>query len=130
MRQLTDDHRPEDGDERTRVLAAGGWFSGDPPRVNGVLSPTRALGDFAFKPAVSCLADCRTWPRPVFVVIACDGIWDVMTNERAVAIASKAIRNKEDAARAVVRQAYALGSTDNMTAVVVHLAAGAAAAAE
>ena len=36
----------------------------------------------------------------------------------------------EDAARAVVRQAYALGSTDNMTAVVVHLAAGAVSVAE
>ena len=47
-----------------------------------------------------------------------------------MAIASKAIKNKEDAARAVVRQAYALGSTDNMTAVVVHLAAGAVSTAE
>ena len=71
----------------------------------------------------------RAHGRDEFVVLACDGIWDVMTNERAVAIASKAIKNKEDAARAVVRQAYALGSTDNMTAVVVHLAAGAVAAA-
>ena len=49
--------------------------------------------------------------------------------KKAVAVAPKAIRNKEDAARAVVRQAGALGSTDNMT-VVVHLAAGAVAAAD
>ena len=76
-----------------------------------------------------------------FVVLACDGIWDVMSSQQVVSKVSDMLQNgrppppppppaDEDAARAVVRQAYALGSTDNMTAVVVHLAAGAVAAAE
>ena len=58
-------------------------------------------------------------------VLACDGIWDVMTNERVVQVAAKAIKDKKDAAKEIVRTAYLLGSTDNMTAVVVHLAPGA-----
>jgi serine/threonine protein phosphatase PrpC len=103
----------------------------------GGLSLSRSIGDVTLKyhPKKVVVGDPevvqqRISPDDRFILLACDGIWDVMTNERAVAIASKAIRNKEDAARAVVRQAYALGSTDNMTAVVVHLAAGAVAAAE
>ena len=103
----------------------------------GGLSLSRSIGDVTLKyhPKKVVVGDPevvqqRISPDDRFILLACDGIWDVMTNERAVAIASKAIKNKEDAARAVVRQAYALGSTDNMTAVVVHLAAGAAAAAE
>jgi serine/threonine protein phosphatase PrpC len=103
----------------------------------GGLSLSRSIGDVTLKyhPKKVVVGDPevvqqRISPDDRFILLACDGIWDVMTNERAVAIASKAIRNKEDAARAVVRQAYALGSTDNMTAVVVHLAAGGVAAAE
>ena len=103
----------------------------------GGLSLSRSIGDVTLKyhPKKVVVGDPevvqqRISPDDRFILLACDGIWDVMTNERAVAIASKAIKNKEDAARAVVRQAYALGSTDNMTAVVVHLAAGAATAAE
>mmetsp|Transcript_5112 Transcript_5112/g.15150 ORF Transcript_5112/g.15150 Transcript_5112/m.15150 type:complete len:97 (-) Transcript_5112:46-336(-) len=60
-----------------------------------------------------------------FIVLACDGIWDVMTNERVVQVAAKAIKDKKDAAKEIVRAAFLLGSTDNMTAVVVHLAPGA-----
>ena len=103
----------------------------------GGLSLSRSIGDVTLKyhPKKVVVGDPevvqqRLGPDDRFILLACDGIWDVMTNERAVAIASKAIKNKEDAARAVVRQAYALGSTDNMTAVVVHLAAGAVQVAE
>jgi len=97
----------------------------------GGLSLSRSIGDVTLKyhPKKVVVGDPevvqqRLGPDDRFVLLACDGIWDVMTNERAVAICSRAIKNKEDAARAVVRQAYALGSTDNMTAVVVYLKAG------
>ena len=57
-----------------------------------------------------------------FVILACDGIWDVLTNEKAVSVVAKAIKDKQDAAKALVRASFLNGSTDNMTAVVVHLA--------
>ena len=56
-----------------------------------------------------------------FVILACDGIWDVMTNDKAVSIVARALRDKQDAAKQLVRQAFLLGSTDNMTAIVIWL---------
>jgi hypothetical protein len=54
-----------------------------------------------------------------FLVIACDGVWDVLSDDDAVAIAAKHFGKPKDAAEAVVRQAYSKGSRDNLTATVV-----------
>jgi serine/threonine protein phosphatase PrpC len=43
------------------------------------------------------------------VIIACDGLWDVMTNEQAVAIAS-AYNTAAEGAAALVDIAFGLGS--------------------
>ena len=63
-------------------------------RVNGDLAVSRALGDFVYKLSkdlppekqqVSCEPDVHVHVRRAdadqFVVLACDGIWDVMTNQ-------------------------------------------------
>merc|ERR1712226_1280054 len=53
-----------------------------------------------------------------FVVLACDGIWDVLRDEDASAVcASQA--GAVPAAHALVRHAFAAGSGDNLTALVV-----------
>jgi serine/threonine protein phosphatase PrpC len=105
--QLTVDHKPSIPAEKARICAAGGFvvqlpvppgqpgFEGrafGPARVNGELAVSRALGDFAYKnapgkmpheqpvspvPDVTVLARQHLQDR--FVVIACDGVWDVMT---------------------------------------------------
>lgn len=67
-------------------------------RVNGDLAVSRALGDFVYKnsPAlppekqqVSCEPDIFVYERKhaedQFIVLACDGIWDVMSNEECAA---------------------------------------------
>lgn len=91
---LSFDHKPCNENESKRIVAAGGWVEFN--RVNGNLALSRALGDFVFKrnekkPAheqiVTALPDVEV--RDVtddleFIVLACDGIWDVMTNEEAV----------------------------------------------
>eukprot|EP01013_Petalomonas_cantuscygni_P006141 TRINITY_DN16_c0_g2_i1.p2 TRINITY_DN16_c0_g2~~TRINITY_DN16_c0_g2_i1.p2 ORF type:complete len:324 (-),score=54.89 TRINITY_DN16_c0_g2_i1:1461-2432(-) len=89
------DHKPTLDSERHRILAAGGFVAMG--RVNGNLALSRALGDFDFK-AVSALPpeqqavspepevqSLELTPEDEFVVLACDGIWDVMTNEQVVA---------------------------------------------
>lgn len=70
---------------------AGGFVEFN--RVNGNLALSRAFGDFAFKnhaelPAESQMISSKpdVVIRPVdedlmFVVLACDGIWDVMSNQ-------------------------------------------------
>lgn len=88
---LSFDHKPSNEEEVKRINAAGGWVEMN--RVNGNLALSRALGDFVFKknekkrpeeqivtafPDVQVRDITSEWE---FVVMACDGIWDVMTNE-------------------------------------------------
>ncbi|XP_076179112.1 putative protein phosphatase 2C T23F11.1 isoform X2 [Ptiloglossa arizonensis] len=91
---LSQDHKPTLKDERERIEAAGGWVEFN--RVNGQLALSRALGDFMFKqndrkspqeqivtafPEVRQYQITEDWE---FVVLACDGIWDVMTTTEVV----------------------------------------------
>jgi len=53
-----------------------------------------------------------------FLVLACDGIWDVLRDEDAVAVCAGQA-GAELAAHSLVRHAFAAGSGDNLTALVV-----------
>lgn len=89
----TSDHKPYVPSEQQRIEAAGGSVS--LRRVNGDLAVSRALGDFMYKrrddlPAteqqVSPDPEVTAVPRDKadqFLILACDGIWDVMENEEA-----------------------------------------------
>mmetsp|Transcript_46120 Transcript_46120/g.147291 ORF Transcript_46120/g.147291 Transcript_46120/m.147291 type:complete len:686 (+) Transcript_46120:60-2117(+) len=93
--EATRDHRPSDPEERSRVEAAGGFVSEefDPPRVDGQLACSRALGAFKFKqdaslPAagqkVSSVPEVYEWSaqRGDWLILACDGVWDTFSSER------------------------------------------------
>ncbi|KAI7735258.1 hypothetical protein M8C21_021586 [Ambrosia artemisiifolia] len=57
-----------------------------------------------------------------FMIVACDGIWDVMSNQEAVALVRCQLRLHNDpqrCAKELVNQALRLHSTDNLTAIVV-----------
>lgn len=89
---LSNDHKPNDPLEMERIISAGGFVEFN--RVNGNLALSRALGDFIFKTddelpqnkqIVS--AEPEVQERLVsedmdFVLLACDGIWDVLTNQQ------------------------------------------------
>ncbi|GMR41889.1 hypothetical protein PMAYCL1PPCAC_12084 [Pristionchus mayeri] len=92
---LSYDHKPANEKEAKRIVAAGGWVEFN--RVNGNLALSRALGDFAFKrnPKKSAEEQMVTaFPDVIkmalsedsheFILLACDGIWDVMTNQEVV----------------------------------------------
>lgn len=92
---LSTDHKPTLRGEKERIIAAGGWV--DANRVNGNLALSRAFGDFVFKrnprqspenQIVSANPDVLVRRLSVeedeFIVICCDGIWDVMTNQEVV----------------------------------------------
>lgn len=53
-----------------------------------------------------------------FIIIASDGLWNVITNTDAMAII-KDITDAEAASRKLIQEAYARGSSDNITCVVV-----------
>eukprot|EP00042_Codosiga_hollandica_P052345 m.662404 g.662404 ORF g.662404 m.662404 type:complete len:737 (-) comp58475_c0_seq2:249-2459(-) len=128
------DHKPTDPAELLRIQSAGGYVVGG--RVCGSLAVSRALGDFFFKRAtdlsdeeqqVSAEADITILERlatDTFVVLACDGIWDVATNEAVgefVANQLKADTSLDIACEALLDECLRLGSTDNMTAIIVVL---------
>ncbi|ORZ20362.1 phosphatase 2C-domain-containing protein [Absidia repens] len=137
---LSEDHKPTDEKETQRIKNAGGHVEFG--RVNGNLALSRALGDFEFKQrddlgpeeqAVTAdpdITEHRITEKDDFVIIACDGIWDCMTNQEAVnfvrAELSKEKPHKEicetmmDHCLASEMGADGLGC-DNMTVILVAL---------
>ena len=87
---LSEDHKPENELELKRIYAAGGTVSEN--RVNGNLNLSRSLGDFEYKQnksksykeqMVTCLPEVTKHERhngDKFIVVACDGIWDCLSN--------------------------------------------------
>jgi serine/threonine protein phosphatase PrpC len=86
------DHKPINPCERERIQNAGGSVMIQ--RVNGSLAVSRALGDYEYKmvenrgpceqlvsPEPEIYIRERQLDKDEFVVLACDGIWDVMTND-------------------------------------------------
>ncbi|XP_022175018.1 probable protein phosphatase 2C T23F11.1 [Myzus persicae] len=135
---LSYDHKPNNELETKRIEAAGGWVMFN--RVNGNLALSRALGDYIFKKNDQKKLDEQiviAWPdievKPVtkdleFIVLACDGIWDVMTNEEVVEFVRFRVSNgmePEDICEDLMTRCLApngqmggLGC-DNMTVVIV-----------
>ncbi|KAA0146519.1 hypothetical protein FNF29_07991 [Cafeteria roenbergensis] len=129
VRPLSLDHKPNRPDERDRILSTGGsvihhgvW------RVQGMLAVSRALGDRALKPWVPPTPEiCRHTidEADAFLVLATDGLWDVMSNEE-VGGAIYAVAAPQTVAERLVREALSRGSSDNVTALVVDLRAASA----
>lgn len=90
---LSYDHKPSNEEELRRIRAAGGFVEFN--RVNGTLALSRALGDFEFKSAtrppkdqmVTAVPEVSATPlndNHEFVILACDGIWDVMSSQEVI----------------------------------------------
>ncbi|KAH0461680.1 hypothetical protein IEQ34_009255 [Dendrobium chrysotoxum] len=125
------DHKPDQTDERQRIEDAGGFVmwavyvlercSAGTWRVGGVLAVSRAFGDRLLKQYV--VADPEIQEEVVdgsleFLILASDGLWDVVSNEEAVAMV-KPIYDPEQAAKSLLQEASQRGSADNITCVVV-----------
>jgi serine/threonine protein phosphatase PrpC len=55
----------------------------------------------------------------LYVVLACDGVWDVMSDQDVCDVVSKQFGAPREAAKEVLREAYARKSEDNLTATVI-----------
>uniref|UniRef100_A0A0D9XB61 protein-serine/threonine phosphatase n=1 Tax=Leersia perrieri TaxID=77586 RepID=A0A0D9XB61_9ORYZ len=119
---LSEDHKPNRSDERRRIENAGGvviWAG--TWRVGGVLAMSHAFGNRLLKPFV--VAEPEIQEEHVngdleCLVLASDGLWDVVENEEAVSLA-KTEDLPESAARKLTEIAYSRGSADNITCIVV-----------
>jgi serine/threonine protein phosphatase PrpC len=129
----TRDHKPTDAGEMQRICAAGGQVRDE--RVGGELALSRGLGDFHFKSSaeldwkdqqVTALPDCAVVPLAKSthaILVYCDGVVERRTSNRPVVDAvCRALRAGEPDNRLVCRlldEAFASGSTDNMSCVLI-----------
>lgn len=126
------DHKPTNEKEQRRILDAGGFLQIG--RVCGNLAVSRALGDFSFKDTphlpedaqkVSAEADITKIPRSAedeFMILACDGIWDVSSSEHACEFVTdqlKAGLSPKDICERLLDFCLHKQSKDNMTAILV-----------
>ncbi len=95
---LSFDHKPNDKGETDRIVGAGGFITSANGhfRVNGNLNLSRSLGDLKYKQnktlppeqqMITAQPDLLTetlCPGDEFIIMACDGVWDVMSNQQAV----------------------------------------------
>ena len=109
--ELTNDHRPSNPEEALRVRAAGGHICPD-GYLNGHLSVLRALGDHHFKDLKAAtgpdgamqgpltaepeVASQAILPEDEFIILACDGFWDVFSSQRAIEFARQQLRDHND----------------------------------
>eukprot|EP00287_Rhodomonas_sp_CCMP768_P028518 CAMPEP_0202854512 /NCGR_PEP_ID=MMETSP1389-20130828/91040_1 /ASSEMBLY_ACC=CAM_ASM_000865 /TAXON_ID=302021 /ORGANISM="Rhodomonas sp., Strain CCMP768" /LENGTH=466 /DNA_ID=CAMNT_0049533105 /DNA_START=63 /DNA_END=1464 /DNA_ORIENTATION=+ len=152
---LSVDHKPDVPSERERIEALDGkvecrgcW------RVMGSaggaayrgLAVSRAFGDVDWKVPVSLVESkpevkvAQLKPDDEFLVIGCDGVWDVLSNQEAVDLARRHVlpvnadgagpdsgvteRAAEKAAREITVAALERGTMDNVTVVVMALLRG------
>ncbi|EGE80973.1 hypothetical protein RJZ56_004766 [Blastomyces dermatitidis] len=118
--RLSYDHKGSDENEGKRISNAGGLILNN--RVNGVLAVTRALGDSYMKDLVTGHPyTTETVIQPEtdeFLILACDGLWDVCSDQEAVDL----IRGTEDpqlASKILVDHALSRFSTDNLSCMIV-----------
>lgn len=125
VKRLTRDHKVRDPQEFARLQSLGAQFWGPYivlPSGEG-LAVARALGDPAFAPFVIPTPDVGFFPRPAqeaWLIIACDGLWDVLSDEEAGRIAT-GHPTPQEAADALLAEALARDTADNVTVIVVHL---------
>ncbi|KAK4456317.1 phosphatase 2C-like domain-containing protein [Podospora aff. communis PSN243] len=118
--RLSYDHKGSDENEGKRIANAGGLILNN--RVNGVLAVTRALGDTYMKDLVTGHPyTTETVIQPEtdeFIIIACDGLWDVCSDQDAVDLV-KDIMDPVTAAKTLVDHALSRFSTDNLSCMII-----------
>lgn len=127
--ELSKDHKPNCTSERLRIEALGGAvYEG---YLNGQLSVARALGDWHMKcpkgspcplSAEPELQEIVLSEEDEFLILGCDGLWDVMSSQCAATIVRKELtlhNDPERCSRELVREALKRNTCDNLTVVVV-----------
>lgn len=117
--RLTYDHKGSDLQEAIRIKDAGGFVMDD--RVNGVLAVTRSLGDNSMKDFVvgkPYTTETALGDEDSFLIIACDGLWDVTSDQEAVDLIQH-VEDAQEAARVLLKHALSNFSTDNVSVMVI-----------
>lgn len=150
---LTKDHKPNWPDEKKRINEINNGiknkrdiyvehYQGEDPvwRV-GDLSVSRAFGDTDNSPHVSAVPEIFDYSigNEEFIIMACDGLWDVISNEMAVNFVKDHLEDNDPStyytelniqynrkmfkgqniAKILANYAISKGSTDNVSVIII-----------
>ncbi|KAK9725968.1 hypothetical protein RND81_05G180600 [Saponaria officinalis] len=124
---LSRDHVASCVEERNRVIQAGGVvrWQVDTWRVgSAALQVTRSIGDDDLKPSVTAepeITETCLCPDDEYLVMASDGLWDVMSNEEVVSIVRDTVKEPNLCSKRLATEAVQRGSKDNITVILVFL---------
>ncbi|XP_047972196.1 probable protein phosphatase 2C 57 isoform X1 [Salvia hispanica] len=128
--EMSRDHKPVCLRERRRIEASGGYvYDG---YLNGQLNVARALGDWHMEglkgddggplTAEPELMTTMLTEEDEFLIIGCDGMWDVFLSQNAVDFARRRLQEHNDplmCSKDLVDEALKRKSGDNLSVVVV-----------
>ncbi|MEW5300300.1 MAG: hypothetical protein WDW36_003240 [Sanguina aurantia] len=125
---MSRDHTAALQDERERIVAAGGavsWQHNGWRIGKSGLQVSRCLGDFDVKgggvTAEPEVMSMQLTGQDYFLVLATDGLWDVLRNEQAVGLVFDTVKEADMCGKRLVTEALTRGSNDNITALVTFL---------
>ncbi|KAL8141489.1 hypothetical protein V2J09_014521 [Rumex salicifolius] len=136
---LSSDHKPDRPDELARIEAAGGRvINVKGARVQGILAMSRSIGDKFLKRFVTSEPEIsitkRNKEEDECLILASDGVWDVISSELACEIAHSCLKEERNlegegttgnqsmlVATLLTRLALGRDSCDNLSTIVVHL---------
>lgn len=117
-RAVTDDEEGYDGNDQTSTTRN----NNNSRRSSMLISP----GDQKVSPIPDVIVHARNAERDEYVVVACDGIWDVVSNQQCIAELDQIMYDEGErdlglVAEEILDTCLSYGSKDNMTAIVVQL---------
>ena len=122
-KNLTTEHKVESNyEENERIKKLGGLiFNG---RLFGQLVLSRALGDFSLKNngliSIPSIHKILLNEDDCFIVIASDGIWDVLSEDDITNICiDNSNLNCDELGKFIVKKAIDMGSEDNISCIIV-----------
>ncbi|PRQ25535.1 putative protein kinase TKL-Pl-3 family [Rosa chinensis] len=124
---LSKDHVASCLEERERVINAGGqvkWQVDDWRVGLAALQVTRSIGDDDLKPAVTAepeISETILSAEDEYLVMASDGLWDVMSNAEVISIIKDTVKEPGMCSKRLATEAAERGSKDNITVIVVFL---------
>lgn len=139
--RMTNDHKPNNNDEKKRIKKAGSKILDN--RINGLLNMSRSFGDYQFKlrrdlrqveQAVSACPEItfmKRTKRELFIVLACDGVWDCANNSQIAQFFYNHVnRDPKKRLSLVIAELFNIilsdspdkdVGTDNMTCILIQL---------
>ena len=128
VKPITSDHKPDEDFEKKRIEKIGGEIYHDSEGVCriGDLSVSRAFGDGDNAPYISQKPDVfyyKITEKTKYVVMGCDGLWDVVQNHELFSLLEEFKKNKKNKniASLLVQEALDRNTTDNVSVIIIEI---------